>query len=58
MSIDAYRWQMNKPGEPFEKVAFSAVAAAAEVVVGMAIFVVLYKNRRTIDVTRMDLMKN
>ncbi len=36
MSIDAYRWQMNKPGEPFEKVAFSAVAAATEVVVKIA----------------------
>lgn len=37
---------------------FIIATAAAEVVVGMAIFVVLYKSRRTVDVTRMDLMKN
>ena len=37
---------------------FIIATAAAEVVVGMAIFVVLYKTRRTVDVTRMDLMKN
>lgn len=37
---------------------FVIAAAAAEVVVGMAIFVILYKNRRTVDVTRMDMMKN
>jgi 6-hydroxycyclohex-1-ene-1-carbonyl-CoA dehydrogenase len=36
MSINAYRWQMNKPGEPFERVAFSAAAAAGEVVVAIA----------------------
>lgn len=36
MSIQAYRWQMNKPGEPFERVAFSAAAAAGEVVVAIA----------------------
>ena len=36
MSIDAYRWQMSKPGEPFERVAFTAQAAAGEVVVAIA----------------------
>ena len=36
MSIDAYRWQMSKPGAPFERVAFSAQPAAGEVVVAIA----------------------
>lgn len=36
MSIDAYRWQMNQPGAPFERVAFSAEAGAGEVVVAIA----------------------
>lgn len=36
MSIDAYRWQMIKPGAPFERVAFAAVPAADEVVVAIA----------------------
>ena len=36
MGIDAYRWQMNAPGAPFERVAFSAAAAAGEVVVAIA----------------------
>lgn len=36
MSISAYRWQMNKPGAPFERVAFVAEPAAAEVVVAVA----------------------
>ena len=36
MSIPAYRWQMNKPGEPFERVAFNAAVAAGEVVVAIA----------------------
>ncbi|MDO9216437.1 MAG: 6-hydroxycyclohex-1-ene-1-carbonyl-CoA dehydrogenase, partial [Lacisediminimonas sp.] len=36
MSIDAYRWQMNKPGAPFERVAFVAEPAAGEVVVVIA----------------------
>ena len=37
---------------------FIIAVAAAEVVAGMAIFVTLFKNRRTIDVTRMDMMKH
>jgi len=37
---------------------FIIAVAAAEVVVGMAIFVALYKHRRTVDVTQMNLMKN
>lgn len=36
MSTDAYRWQMNKPGAPFERVAFAAEPAAGEVVVAIA----------------------
>lgn len=36
MSIDAYRWQMNTPGAPFERVAFVAAPAAGEVVVAIA----------------------
>ena len=36
---------------------FIIAVAAAEAVVAMAIFVALYKHRRTIDVTQMDLMK-
>ena len=36
MSIDAYRWQMSKPGAPFERVAFSAQPAVDEVVVAIA----------------------
>lgn len=37
---------------------FVIAVAAAEVVVGMAIFVGLFKYRRTADVTRMNLMWN
>ena len=37
---------------------FIIATAAAEVVAGMAIFVTLFKNRRTVDVTEMDLMKH
>src|SRR5674476_1490038 len=36
MSIEAYRWQMNQPGAPFERVAFVAEPGAAEVVVAIA----------------------
>ena len=36
MSINAYRWQMNKPGAPFERVAFVAEPEPAEVVVAIA----------------------
>jgi len=36
MSINAYRWQMSKPGAPFERVAFTAEPAANEVVVAIA----------------------
>ncbi len=35
MSIDAYRWQMSKPGDAFERVAFVAEAGAGEVVVAI-----------------------
>jgi NADH-quinone oxidoreductase subunit K len=37
---------------------FVIAVAAAEVVVGMAIFVAIYRYRRIIDVNRMDLMKD
>jgi NADH-quinone oxidoreductase subunit K len=37
---------------------FVIAVAAAEVVVGMAIFVALYRYRGTVDVNRMDTMKN
>ena len=37
---------------------FIIAVAAAEVVVGMAIFVALYRYRGTVDVNRMDTMKN
>lgn len=36
MSINAYRWQMSKPGAPFERVVFTAEPAANEVVVAIA----------------------
>jgi NADH-quinone oxidoreductase subunit K len=36
---------------------FVIAVAAAEVVVGMAIFVALFRHRATVDVTRMDIMK-
>jgi len=36
---------------------FVIAVAAAEVVVGMAIFVALFRRRSTVDVTRMDIMK-
>ena len=36
---------------------FVIASAAAEVVVAMAIFVALFKHRKTADVTRMDAMK-
>ena len=35
MATDAYRWQMNAPGAPFERVAFSADAGVGEVVVAI-----------------------
>lgn len=37
---------------------FVIAVAAAEVVVGMAIFVAIFRYRRIIDVNRMDLMKD
>jgi NADH:ubiquinone oxidoreductase subunit K len=37
---------------------FIIAAAAAEVVVGMAIFVALYKHRKTVDVTEMDEVRD
>lgn len=37
---------------------FVIAVAAAEVVVGMAVFVALYRYRGTVDVNRMDTMKN
>ncbi len=37
---------------------FVIAVAAAEVVVGMAIFVALFRVRQTIDVNRMDAMKD
>lgn len=36
MSINAYRWQMNKPGDAFERVSFVAQAGAGEVVLAVA----------------------
>ena len=36
MTINAYRWQMTKPGEPFERSAFAAEPAAGEVVLAIA----------------------
>jgi NADH:ubiquinone oxidoreductase subunit K len=37
---------------------FVIAVAAAEVVVGMAIFVALFRHRATIDVSRMDTLNN
>ena len=37
---------------------FAIAVAAAEAVVGMAIFVALFRYRSTIDVNRMDMMRN
>jgi NADH:ubiquinone oxidoreductase subunit K len=36
---------------------FIIAVAAAEAVVGMAIFVAIFKYRRTLDVTHLDIMK-
>jgi NADH:ubiquinone oxidoreductase subunit K len=36
---------------------FSITVAAAEVTVGLAIIMAIYRRRETIDVTRIDLMK-
>ena len=36
MSLNAYRWQMNQPGAPFERVAFVADPGPDEVVVAVA----------------------
>ncbi len=36
---------------------FIMVAAAAEVVVGLAIIIAIYRSRETVDVEKMDLMK-
>lgn len=37
---------------------FVIATAAAEVVVGMAIFVALFRHRATVDVSRMDTLKD
>ena len=37
---------------------FVVAVAAAEAVIGMAIFVALFRHRATVDVTRMDSMKD
>lgn len=37
---------------------FVIAVAAAEVVVGMAIFVAMYAERRTVDVTQLDALKD
>jgi len=37
---------------------FIIAVAAAEVVVGMAIFVALFRRRGTVDVNRMDILKH
>jgi NADH:ubiquinone oxidoreductase subunit K len=37
---------------------FAIAVAAAEAVVGMAIFVALFRHRATVDVNRMDSMKD
>jgi len=37
---------------------FVVATASAEVVVGMAIFVILFKNRKTLDVNQMNLMRD
>jgi len=36
---------------------FVMVVAAAEVAVGLAIIIAIYRHRKTIDVTKIDLMK-
>lgn len=36
---------------------FVIAVAAAEAVVGMAIFVAIFKHRKTLDVTHLDIMK-
>ncbi|MBF0277783.1 MAG: NADH-quinone oxidoreductase subunit NuoK [SAR324 cluster bacterium] len=36
---------------------FLIAVAAAEAVVGMAIFVAIYKHKKTVDVTRLDTLK-
>ena len=36
---------------------FIIVVAAAEAVVGLAIIIAIYRNRETIDVTKINLMK-
>ena len=37
---------------------FVMALASAEVLVGIAILIVLFRNRRSVDVTRLDLLKN
>ena len=45
----------NLAGEVFAL--FVIAVAAAEVVVGLAMIMLLYRNRRNIDLTELDLMK-
>ena len=45
----------NNAGEIF--VFFVLTVAAAEAAIGLAILVVLYRNRKTIDVEQLDLLK-
>ena len=48
-------FQESIPGEVFAL--FVIAVAAAEVGVGLAMILLLYRNRRNIDLTEIDLMK-
>ena len=53
MAFAAFRESI--PGEVFAL--FVIAVAAAEVGVGLAMILLLYRNRRNIDLTEIDLMK-
>lgn len=59
----AYARQLSEIGQPEAAltgqiiVLFVIAVAAAEAAVGLALFIAVYRNRRTIDVDRLNLMR-
>jgi len=55
VAFSRYIVPLQLTGQVF--VIFIMVVAAAEVAVGLAIIIAIYRHRETIDVTKIDLMK-
>ena len=63
LAFIAYGRQLAESGQPEAAltgqivVLFVIAVAAAEAAVGLALFIAVYRNRRTIDVDRLNLMR-